>query len=97
MLLAVFVQVLVGMGVIVVVGMDVGMLVGVGHTVMGVRMGVGMGVLGSAAGNMIVVDVHGNSSFGFFSIIALRAAPVKTFISSKISPGGACGKNALGV
>jgi hypothetical protein len=69
----------VGMGmiglveVIVVVGMDMVMLVGmvmgvaVGNTVVGVLMGVGMGMLVAVVvANMIVMDVHSVSPYAFF-------------------------------
>ena len=56
------------MGMLMIVGMGVGMLMGVGHTVVGVLVGMGMGVLMvvGAAGNMIGMDMHGNFSFAFF-------------------------------
>ena len=74
--------------------MAMGMLVGVGNTVMGVLMGMGMlMVMGMTAGNMIVMDVHGNSPLRFFFIIAAEGLSVKVFyIFVSISPTGACGK-----
>lgn len=69
--------VIMGMVVTVVVGMLVHMgmdgAVGVG---MGMLMGVGMLVGVLAAGNMIVMQMHENHSFGFFLIISEAAEKV---------------------
>lgn len=90
------VQMVVVMGVYMVMLMGVLMRMGMGNTVMGVLVGVFMGmrmlVLRSTAGNVIFVDVHCNSSFGFFPIILVCHDSVKVFIFREISPGGACQK-----
>jgi hypothetical protein len=64
--------VVMGMGVV--VGMLMGMFMGVGNTVMGVLVGMGMAVLMvmSAAGNMIGMNVHSNTSLGFFLYYTCR-------------------------
>ncbi len=65
------------------------MLVGMGHTIVGVLMGVGMLMVVSA--NMIGMQMHSRFSFDFFFIIAVFSLPVKTFIFLPLSPCGACG------
>ena len=65
MIMAVLVEVLMLMGMVMgmLVGMD--MLVGVGNTVVGVLVGVGMFVVVAVATHMIVMDMHKNRSFRF--------------------------------
>ena len=43
-----------------------------------------------ATGNMVVMDMHSNSSFAFFYIIPPEGRLVKTFIFWRLSPVGAC-------
>jgi hypothetical protein len=43
-----------------------------------------------ATANMVVMDMHSNSSFAFFYIIAAEGRLVKTFIFWRLSPIGAC-------
>jgi len=67
------------------------MLVGVGHTVVGVLMGMGMGMLMvvSVTGKMVVMNMHGNILLAnFFSIISIKTYLVKTFISGPYPPPG---------
>lgn len=60
-----------------VVAMLVGVLMGVGMDgAVGVGMGMLMGVGMLAAGNMIVMQMHENHSFGFFLIISEAAEKV---------------------
>ena len=91
---------LAAMGMVVGMGMIVQMLVVMGVymvMLMGVFMGMRMLVLRSTAGNVIFVDVHCNSSFGFFPIILFCPGSVKVFIFREISPGGACQKGKIRV
>ena len=71
MLMAVFVKMIVGVGMVMGMVVAVRMFVGVGNTVVGVLMGmfVGMAVAMIAAANMIVMDMHSSHSFSFFLII----------------------------
>ena len=71
MLMAVFVKMIVGVGMVMGMVMFVTVAVGVGNTVVGVLMGmfVGMAVAMIAAANMIVMDMHSSHSFSFFLII----------------------------
>ena len=65
-------QMLVRMGMLMVVGMTVAMLVGVGNTVVGVLVGVGMGMLVAviAGADMVMVQMHREISF--FGIFLYR-------------------------
>ena len=89
--MALTVEMIVGVGMLVVMLMGVDMVVGMGHAVMG--MLVGMGVLMLVGMRMIVmmVKMHGTFSFWNFSfIITAKWRLVKVFIFNKISPAGAC-------
>jgi hypothetical protein len=95
--LAVEMVVLVGVLMVMLVGM--GMLVCMGHTVVGVLMGVGMFVLVgvSAGAEMIVMQMHKHSPLHFSFIIAAKDHNVKVFIFAEISPWGACETEQNGV
>ena len=76
--------------VVMVVLVIVDMLMGMGHTVMGVLVGVRMVVVMRKTG-MIVIEMHRNQSpFNVFYIIIPNKAGVKTFIFHRKSPRGAC-------
>ena len=57
------------MGMLVGMFVRMGMLVGMGDTVMGVLVGMFMGMLMGMAAHMVVMDMHIDSSLGFFLII----------------------------
>ena len=87
MLVAMVVEVVVVMGMVMVVGVAVGMGMGVGHAVMGMLVGMVMGVLMmvGTAGNMVVMDVHGNVLLGNFSFIILEEGnSVKVYFVNKV-------------
>ena len=69
--IAVVMQMLVAVGMLVRMFVSVDVLVGVGHTVVGVLMGMRMLVLVNmvTAGNMIVMKMHSEFSFRHFSLI----------------------------
>ena len=75
-------QMVMGVGMLMIVAMLMSVFMGVGHTVVGVLMGMGMlmVMVVMAAGNMIVMNMHSNFSFAFFYIIYSRLDNVKTFI-----------------
>ena len=78
-----------GMLMVMLVSMD--MIVGMGHTVMGVLMGVGMLVfVGVGAGtDVIVMQMHKNILlFHFFFIITANVLNVKAFILVEYPPEG---------
>ena len=81
---------LMGMGMIVAVSMVVRM--GVGHTVMGMLVGMGMimFMVVAAAGDVIVMNMHMVSPLRFSFIIPVVRVSVKTFIFAEISPHRAC-------
>jgi hypothetical protein len=87
----------VGMLMIMLVGMD--MVMGVGHAVVGMRMGVSVLMLVSMRMVvMMIVMMHGTSSFRIFSfIIAANRPLVKVFIFQEKSPCGACAEAKKGV
>jgi hypothetical protein len=97
MVMTVVVEMLMGVGMLVVVSMGMLVGMGMGDTVMGVLVGMFMGMLMGMAAHMVVMDMHSNSSFAFFYIIPLQSLLVKTFIFWKSSPVGACfvGENPL--
>lgn len=73
MVVTVFMQMVVGMGVIMLVGVRMVVGMGMGHTVMGVLVFVGMGMLMAVATNMIMIQMHKGSSFLFsYSIAKIR-------------------------
>jgi hypothetical protein len=59
--------VLMGMHMVMLVSMVVG--VGMGHTVVGVLVGMGVGMFVVVGAHMIVMNVHSNSPLRFFTII----------------------------
>ena len=99
MRMALVMQMLMIMGMGMVMGMGVGMLMGVGDTVMGVLVGMGMVVLVgmSAAGHMIVMNMHkGTSLVIVYSIIQGPAPCVKAFIFRQYPPAGVAKSGEIG-
>ena len=92
--MAMLVQMVMVMGMFVIVRMLMGMLMGMGDTVVGVFMGVGMLVVMvvTAAENMIVMDVHGRVSFAFFLYYTGGRGFCQNIYFRPISPTGACEK-----
>ena len=74
--MAVVMEMLMGMRMLVVMGMVVSMLMGMGVTVMGMLVGVGMRMVVAVAANVIVIEMHSNSSLGFFLSLYLWEGPV---------------------
>ena len=81
-------QMVVGMGMVMVVFVAVCMLVGMGHAIVGVFMGVGMFVVMAMTAHMIVMDMHRESSLHFSFIILADGDDVKTFIFPLHPPYG---------
>ena len=99
MRMALVMQMLMIMGMVMVMGMGVGMLMGVGNTVVGVLVGMGMVVLvgRSAAGHMIVMNMHkGTSLVIVYSIIQGPVPCVKAFIFRQYPPAGVAKSREIG-
>ena len=69
-----------GMGMI--VGMAVAVLMGMGNAVVGMLVGVGVGMLVvmSAAGHMVVMDMHKNNLLGDFLLLYLLISILSKYI-----------------
>ena len=86
--LAVEVVMLMRMGMVMAVG--VGVLMGVGMTVVGMLVGMAVAVLMVMSADMIMVKMHKDLSFSFFSYYNSNISGCQRFYFFPLSPMGAC-------